>query len=99
MRQSTPSRVKRATVVSTAAHAVLLAVLISAGPGQGPPPPLQSIIEGEFLSGAESPPTDADEPTTEAATAPPPPSEPQTAPSPTASVPPPQPAAVEADAP
>ncbi len=90
MRQPTPSRVKRATIVSTAAHAVLLVVLISAGPGQGPPPPLQSIIEGEFLSGSTSPPTDADEPTAEAAPAPPPPSEPQTAPSPTASVPPQQ---------
>ena len=96
MRQSTPSRVKRATVASTAAHAVLLVALLSAGSGQGPPPPLQSIIEAEFLSGLAPQPPDTDEPTTEATPAPPPPSEPQT--SPTASVPPPQPAADEADA-
>ncbi len=40
MRQSTQARVNRATVVSTAAHALLLVVLIGAGSGQGPPPPM-----------------------------------------------------------
>lgn len=99
MRQPMQARVNRATVVSTAAHALLVVVLISAGPGQGPPPALQSIIEAELFSGVAPPSSDADEPTAEAAPAPPPPSEPQTPPSPTASVPPPQPATVEADAP
>jgi hypothetical protein len=76
---------------------LLIVVLISAGSGQGPPPPLPSIIEGEFFSGVAPPPTAADEPTAEAAPAPPPPNEPETPPSTTAPVPPP--AAVAADAP
>jgi len=97
MRQSTQSRVNRAAVVSAAAHALLLAVLISAGSGQGPPPPLPSIIEAELLSGVAPPPTAVEEATAEAAPTPPP-AEPHAPPAPTASVPPPQPAAVEADA-
>ncbi len=98
MRQPAPGRVNRATVVSTAAHAVLLVVLISAGSGQGPPPALRPIIEGEFLSGF-APPTDADEPTAEADLAPRPPNEPQTQTQTSATPVPPPSVAVEADAP
>ena len=77
MRQPTPARVNRATVVSTVAHALLVVVLVSAGSGQGPPPAVPSIIEGEFLS--TPPPANADEPAAEAAPAPPRPIEPQSA--------------------
>jgi hypothetical protein len=95
MRQPTQSRVTRATVVSTAAHALLVVVLISAGSGQGPPPAMPSVIEGEIFA---PPPAGADDPTAQAAPAAPPPNEPQTQTPPSPTVPP-QPVAVEADAP
>ena len=99
MRQSVQARVSRATVVSTAAHVLLLAMLINAGSGRGPPPPIPSIIEAEFLSGIAPPPTDVDEPTMESVPAPPPTSEPHAPPSSTAAVPPREPTPVQAAAP
>jgi hypothetical protein len=82
MRQPKPSGGKRATIASAAAHALLLAVLVSAGPGQGPPPPLPSIIHGELLTGFAPPPTEPEPSAPEALPPPPRPSEPQTEPRP-----------------
>jgi hypothetical protein len=99
MRQPTQSRVTRATVVSTAVHALLLAVLISPGSGLGPPPPMPSIIEGEILSGLVPTPTEPTETTRETPPPPPPVREPPPEQEVTAAVPPPLPAPPEHDAP
>ena len=93
MRQPTLSGLKRTTVVSTAVHALLFAMLIVAGSGQGPWPALPSIIEAEFLSDIEPAPTAIDELIAETPSTPPP----RNAQAPTAVQT--QAAAVEADAP
>jgi hypothetical protein len=82
MRQPVVTGVKRAALLSAGAHALLLALLLSAGPGRGPPPSRARIIEAELISGLAPPP-----PTERAVEPAPPPVEP----APSVPAPPPTP--------
>ena len=65
MRQPLQSGAFRAAIASLVAHALLLAAFLIAGPGQGPPAPASSIVEGEMVTTFEPPPaadTDVAEP-------------------------------------